>query len=677
MKNHKYAAVATGLVAFTVLAQASAQNVTFTNVAGPATGTAYERAPSARYQDALAIYQGSQQVPINLMAMPGMPIKHRGIPGVAIFDFDDDGDLDVFVTNGPGADNSLFSSQLAETGTLSFIDVAIDAGVADNATDVTGVCFGDLDNDGDRDLLTVLDNGPLTIYDNNGDGTFSGTNIGGSIGGVSCAVGDIDNDGYLDIAVSNTFNHDTLVPILVEPFALNQHNQLFRNNSGDGTFTDISAASGIQNLAGMPPGAAGITWAIQMVDYDMDGDIDIIGAEDQGGIPSAANGGFNRGFLQFYTNDGTGNFTAETDDLFVGEWMGLATADFNGDGTLDTFATNFGDYFLPLIGIPTSLGEYPSRWFLGDGNANWTDPGIGGLVANVFGWGCTAQDFDNDGDSDLLFQGGLDMHFLLDSSNSGAMYINDGSANFSFDTGAFATDYVRHNVQGMAAGDLDGDGFVDVVTASNLFVAAPIPIVPYAAVGLQYGSPHDPAAFFSPGFVETAPGSGQFVWTGLQPDNGPVTIEMNNGDNNNESITVDTVGTVGITSNGGVNRDGIGATITVTPHNGQAQTVPVAGGGSYASQDASAKVIGVGQSSHARVDVLWPGAVKNRLYGAHAGTRLTFPEIPCSIDTDDNFFPYLGCVFSSLHQIKHAGVISRHEKVKLMTGAILGYLDEH
>ena len=676
MKTNHWAAVAGGLVAFTVLAQANAQNVTFTDIAGVNTGVTFERAPSDRYQTALQLYQGSQQTPITLMDVPSFPIKHRGIPGVAILDYDDDGDLDIFVTNGPDADNALYSSQLEETGQLTFIDVAQSAGVADNANDVTGVCFGDMDNDGDDEIMTIIDNGPVTIYDNNGDGTFTPSNIGGSIGGVSCATGDIDNDGYLDLVVSNTFNHDSLVPILVEPFLFNQHNQLFRNN-GNGTYSDVSATSGIQTLAGVPAPFAGITWAIQFVDFDEDGDVDIIAADDQGGIPSAAFMGVDRGFAQFYTNDGTGHFTVNTDDLFIGEFMGVASADFNGDGSIDTFLTNFGDYFLPLIGVPTTVNEYSSRWFFGDGDGGWTDPGIGSLNANVFGWGCSAQDFDNDGDTDILYQGGLDMHLLLDSSNSGAMYVNDGSGNFSFDQSAFTTNYTRLNVQGMAAGDLDQDGFVDVVSASNLALPTPIPLVPYAAVGLQFGSPHDSASFFTPGFDETAPGSGEFVWNGLIPPNGPVTIEINDANNNNDSITVETFGSIGVTNNGSVNRNGIGATITVTPRHETPQKIPVAGGGSYASQDSLEKVFGLGTRNRAKVDVLWPGGVKNRLYGVRQGRHVVFPEIPCSIDGSGPFWQYLGCVASSLHDLKHAGVINHRQKVKFFVSAIIAWHEEH
>ena len=101
------------------------------------------------------------------------PIKPRGAPGVAILDDDGDDDLDLYVTNGPGACNSLYANQLTERGQLTFVDVAATAGVCATEQDGTGVCFGDVENDGDEDLLVLGRMDPNRLFENRGDGTFA------------------------------------------------------------------------------------------------------------------------------------------------------------------------------------------------------------------------------------------------------------------------------------------------------------------------------------------------------------------------------------------------------------------------------------------------------------------------------------------------------------------------
>ena len=111
------------------------------------------------------------------------PFKPRGAPGVALLDFDSDGDLDIFVTNGPGRCKSLYSNQLKETGKTTFVDVAMAAGVCAADMDATGVCFGDIDNDGFPDLLVLGRNEPNRLFRNQGNGTFVDITAQSGVGG--------------------------------------------------------------------------------------------------------------------------------------------------------------------------------------------------------------------------------------------------------------------------------------------------------------------------------------------------------------------------------------------------------------------------------------------------------------------------------------------------------------
>ena len=238
------------------------------------------------------------------------PIKPHGAPGVAIFDHDGDGDLDLYVTNGPGAPNSLFSNQLAETGELAFVDLAVAAGVAATDQDSSGVCYGDVDNDGDPDLYVMGRSEPNRLFENLGNGTFadvtalSGT-AGGSLSATTCSFGDVNGDGLLDLFVGNSFDMATSIPIFIEPFALNERNQLFVNTGGN-VFVDDSVGSGIA-------AAQDITWAVALVDVDQDGDTDAVTANDNAGMPFARDGGVDRGFIRILKNDGGGNFTHQAD----------------------------------------------------------------------------------------------------------------------------------------------------------------------------------------------------------------------------------------------------------------------------------------------------------------------------------------------------------------------------
>jgi len=668
------------ILASTVLAGgAAASGPSFVDVAAnPATGLTYERTPSARE----AVFEALRQQPFYTLAdVAFSPIKARGAPGIALIDYDGDGDLDVYVTNGPGTANSLFENRLVPDGSFTFVDVAVAVGVDATAQDTSGVCFGDLDNDGDPDLLALGTGEPNRLFENLG-GTFvdatGATNglLASEIGGgyhwsSSCSMGDVDGDGLLDVFVGNAF-HDwsQQLAIVAVPFAQNEPDQLFLNRGGL-VFEEVGQAAGIHDLGGIPPGFYTITWATGLLDYDGDGDVDIIHADDQAAVPPARYGGVDRGYIQIHDNDGSGHFVSTTlaaGTNKTGQWMGLSFGDFNCDGRIDLFGSNVGDYLIPLFGGPYALGDSTSRWFLQSSAGGFDDPGVGAIVGTPFGWGTVPLDADNDGDLDIVYHGGLDAGPFVDASNPGVLFENpDCSAQFTWNDAAFAIDHRRRNVQGVAVGDLDQDGYADVLSVSNFNFPAPAPLVPYPAL---WGSPFDaPLASIVATFVPTAT-PGVFVPSGLQQSNGSLVVEINQGGGNG-SVVLEPRGGAGLVSGGAVNRSGIGAVFTVTPQGGKPVTRPVMGGSSYASEDALVQPYGLGAAKRATVEVLWPGGVRNRLYGARAGERWVFPEIPCSYDGDwSGPAAYGACVRAALDEWVAAGVLTDGQRARLLSSAL-------
>jgi len=385
--------------------------------------------------------------------------------GLALFDYDGDGLIDVYFLNGrplPGttSDVALKNRLYRNLGGFRFADVTDRAGVGDAGFGL-GVAVGDYDNDGWPDVY-VNNFGRNVLYHNNGDGTFTdvtekaGVGVGEHVGAGACFL-DIDGDGNLDLYVGRyiKFSFDKHVvrsvgglprypgPRDFQPDA----DTLFRNN-GDGTFTDVSVASGIAAHAGTSMGMVAF-------DFDGDGHTDVFICNDC------------RGNFLFH-NDGTGQFKEVAlavgvgYDCFGAEHanMGAACGDYDNDGWLDLLVTSY-------------QSEIPSL-FRNLGNGLFQDVAQecippASLLPYV-NWGVGLVDFDNDGRRDAYIANGhvQDNIELVDRSTSfrarNVLLWNDGKGKF-LDVSAAGGDgmQIKKASRGTGFDDLDNDGRVDVV----------------------------------------------------------------------------------------------------------------------------------------------------------------------------------------------------------------------
>ncbi|HEX8502399.1 MAG TPA: CRTAC1 family protein [Pyrinomonadaceae bacterium] len=386
--------------------------------------------------------------------------------GVAVFDYDGDGWVDVYFVNSGPSDfyappaplkNALYRNNRDGT----FTDVTDRAGVA-GGTFGMGAAAADYDGDGRQDLY-VTSYGRNILYRNRGDGTFADVTAKAGVaapGWSTCAAWlDFDADGRLDLFVSSFVFYDKTqnlyctdeskrryycVPRLFKPTP----SRLFRNK-GDGTFADVSRESGIADSPGKSFGAVA-------TDVNNDGLTDLFVANDT--MPN---------FL--FVNKGAGKF--EEEGLAAGvayseagkprSGMGVDAADYDGDGWQDLFVANIDQEFFSLYRNQRDL--------------SFTDePGeIAPATQLLSGWGLRFFDYDNDGDADLMLANGhpddlIEMRVsrvkyrepLLMFENTGR-----GFRNVSAQSGAvFGRDF---SGRGLAVGDLDNDGDLDVVLSNN------------------------------------------------------------------------------------------------------------------------------------------------------------------------------------------------------------------
>ena len=400
--------------------------------------------------------------------------------GVAIIDYDRDGWPDIFLVNGTTLPNDPANPKEKPTSHLfhnnhdgTFTDVTARAGLISTAWG-QGACVGDYDNDGFDDLY-VTGYGKNRLFHNQGNGTFkevaeqAGVAGTGKEWGTGCAFVDYDRDGKLDLVVANYVHFDLAttpkpgagpscmwkgVPVMCGPRGLPSAPNVIYHNIGGGRFEDVSKSSGFERTNGH------YCFSVTTLDYNDDGWPDIYVACDS--TPSI-----------LYRNNHDGTFTdvaadsgaAYNEDGREQAGMGSASADYDGDGHLDIFKTNFSDD--------------TSTLYRSNGDGTFTDEThAAGLAINTdaLGWGTMFADVDNDGWPDLLVVNGH-VYPEVDSAKLGSfyrepryLYYNLGSARgtgpvkFKDITKASGPALADHrSSRGLATADLFNDGRIEAV----------------------------------------------------------------------------------------------------------------------------------------------------------------------------------------------------------------------
>jgi len=285
-------------------------------------------------------------------------------------------------------------------------------------------------------------------------------------------------------------------------------------------------------------------------------------------------------------------------------------------------------------------------------------------------------DYDNDGDTDIIFYGTLGAPTFHSADNPGVLLENNAcQAQFSWNqaaTAATAEFAQRQEVNGVALGDLNNDGFSDVVYASGLYINDGVPLV---KAPVLFGGPLDAAAYFLPTFMTLGPV--EWEWSGVEAEeDGFMGVLINSATTGNKWAKVTLKGTKGLTADGKVNRDGIGAVVKFTPANGKQVMYPVLGGASHASQHSLTQSFGLGSATSGRVDILWPGGVRNRFYGVASSEHVQIPEIPCDFKaTWPNQKTYMMCVNKAVNELHSGGVINQAMAKRLKDSASKAYQD--
>jgi hypothetical protein len=496
--------------------------------------------------------------------------------GVALFDYDNDGRLDIFLVNGaPLEDPTPLGTIPKKTGPAywnrlyhqkadgTFEDVTEKAGLQGEGYGM-GVAVGDFDNDGYEDLF-VTGYGGNHLYHNNGDGTFTDVTDKAGVKGAgwstSAAWVDLDADGYLDLIVLRYMDWDFVdvwcgehkegYRAYCHPDHFEAIPPLVYHNNGDGTFTEVAAKIGL--------GKPGKSLGVSMADYDQDGHVDLFFANDS--------------MLEFlYHNRGDGTF----------EEVGLTTAvAVDGDGrTFAGMGTDFADYKndgWPAL-LVTDLAN--QRYALYDNNRDGSftyasqPVGLGKMTLLHSGWGVRFFDYDNDGWKDLLIAQGHDLDTIeLTSPNLRyreklLLAHNDQGKSFT-DVSNESGDVFQLNLvgRGLAIGDINNDGRLDAVVTTN---------------------------------------------------DGPVYVLQNRTQTNNHWLLLKLVGHKS-------NRDAIGAQVSLTTKNGS-QHAMVTTTSSYLSSGDKRLHFGLGEDTQASIEIRWPSGITQTLKDVRADQILQVEE---------------------------------------------------
>jgi len=495
--------------------------------------------------------------------------------GVAVFDYNNDGLLDVFFTNGaaiPSLEKTgpeYYNRLYRNNGDGTFTDVTEKAGLEGVGYSM-GVAAGDYDNDGFVDLYVTGVN-RNQLFHNNGNGTFTDVTDKAGVNGVVPNLGkawavtagwlDYNNDGLLDLFVVNYLDYSIRTakqcrfeafPVYCSPDDFRGTPNILYRNNGDGTFSDVSEPSHISRYAGKAMGVA-------FADYDNDGLTDIFVSNDT--FPN---------FLLHNNGDGTFTDTAMvagvayTESGKVVAGMGAEFRDLNNDGKPDIFHTAmFGDAF-PLY---KNIGG-------GQFEDSTSKAGLTAFTNRLTGWGIGAFDFDNDGYKDLftansaILDNSMEVEqrpFALANSlfrNKGALIFEDLSAKAGAD---FAVPAAH---RGAAFGDFNNDGKIDIVVTVL---------------------------------------------------NGPPQLLINRSATQNHWIILKLVGTRS-------NRDGLGTKIKITTARGSQYNQATTAVGYNSSSDKRVH-FGLGESKIIdRIEVLWPSGKRQVLTGVKVDQILTIKE---------------------------------------------------
>jgi hypothetical protein len=468
--------------------------------------------------------------------------------GVAWLDYDRDGDLDLYLTNSKNYSSAL----MRNNGDGTFTDVTIAA----NATVMTGssgIVVGDIDNDGYPDIFlsgsgyfsgasqsaTVLlhNLGPDPVT---GVVTFedisSTAGVPGAETALSAAMGDINNDGYLDLFITSPGH----LPF-GNPPAVQHEDRLYLNNNGDLTFTDITDSAGVAGGLG--------SCAASFSHFDDDEFIDLFVAvcNDVGFAPTP---------WHVYKNNGDNTFTdvaASTGLDLPGFWMSSTFGDIDNDGDFDIFSTNLG-------------GGNLHRLWRNNGDGTYVSIASDEMGRNLWAWGATFADFDNDGFQDLFYGGESPTGGPNAPKNPGYLFFNNGDSRFRLDNDAFGVDLAHHGAASIAKADYDGDGFVDFL-------------------------------------VMTSPTSTHLI---AEP------FLMHNNGNGNNSLSIRLEGTTS-------NRMAIGARVEIISNADVYQAREIWAGSSFVASESQWPVFGLGQATEADATVYWPSGLVESFDNLDAG----------------------------------------------------------